>query len=105
MVKFPPEIAELLDFTAYLSGNMGNRALILVHDALLDATLPGTAFHMAKVDDSIVLLEGADHPVVLRRKGDKWSFVGPAFVVGIMDGEAWLDEDGAVQGLQEFVLI
>jgi hypothetical protein len=103
--QVPPEIAELLDFTAYLSGNMGKRALILVHDTLLDAALPGTAFHMAMVDDSIVLLEGADYPVVLRRKGDKWSFVGPAFVVGIMDGEAWLDEDGAVEGLQDFVLI
>ncbi len=83
----PPEIAELLDFTAYLSGNMGNRALILVHDTLLDATLSGRAFHMAKVDDSILLLEGADYPVVLRQKGDKWSFVGPASVVGIVDGE------------------
>lgn len=103
--QVPSEIAELLDFTAHLSGNMGNRALILVHDTLLDATLPGTAFHMVIVDDSIVLLEGANYPVVLRRKGDKWSFVGPAFVVGIMDGEAWLDEDGAVQGLQDFVLI
>jgi hypothetical protein len=103
--QVPPEIAELLDFTVYLSGNMGNRALILVHDTLLNATLPGTAFHMAMVDDSIVLLEGADYPVVLRRRGDKWLFVGPAYVVGIMDGEAWLDEDGAVHDLQEFVLI
>src|SRR5439155_16996691 len=41
--QVPPEIAELLDFTAQLSGNMGDRALVLVHDTLLDATLPGTA--------------------------------------------------------------
>ena len=103
--QVPPEIDELLDLIAHLSGNMGNRALILVHDALLDATLPGTAFHTAKVDDSIVLLEGADAPVVLRHNGDKWLFVGPAFVVGIMDGEAWLDEDGAGQDLHDSVLI
>ena len=103
--QVPPEIAKLLDFTIHLSGNMGNRALILVHDTLLDVTLPGTAFHMTEVDDSVVLLEGADAPVVLRHNGEKWSFVGPAFVLGIMDGEAWLDEDGAVQGLRDFVLI
>lgn len=92
--------AELLDFTAHVAGDLGNRALILVRDVLLEATLAGTAFHMARVDDCVVLLEGADNPVVLRRKGDQWSFVGPAFVVGIMDGEGWLEED-----LQDFLLI
>lgn len=101
----PLEIAaELLDFTARISGNMGNRALILVHDNLLNVTLPGTAFHMAMVDDAVVLVEGADYPVVLRQKDDKWSFVGPAFIVGIMDGEAWPDEDEGFDKLQDFVL-
>ena len=94
-----------MDLTAHVSGNIGDRALILVHDTLLDATLPGTAFHKAVVDDSVVLLEGSDDPVVLRRKGDKWTFVGPAFVVGIMDGEAWPDTDDIDQSLQDFILI
>lgn len=94
-----------MDFMAHLSGNMGNRAMILVHDILPDATLPGTAFHMAKVGDSVFLLEGLESPVVLRSKGDKWSFVGPAFVAGIMEGEAWLDGDDTNQDLDDFVLI
>jgi hypothetical protein len=100
-----PEIAELLDFTAHISGNIGDRTLILVHDNLLEATLPGTAFHQAMVNDSVALLEGSDDPVVLRPMGDKWTFVGPAFVVGLMDGEAWPDEDNIVEGLQDFILI
>jgi hypothetical protein len=100
-----PEIGELLDFTAHLSGNIGDRTLILVHDNLLNATLPATAFHKAMVDDSVVLLEGSDDPVVLRPMGDKWTFVGPAFVVGLMDGEAWPDDDDIAEGLQDFILI
>lgn len=103
--QISPEVAELLDFTAHISGNMGNRALILVHDDVFNATLPGTAFHPVMVDDSIVLLEGAEHPVVLRPNGDTWIFVGPAFILGIMDGEEWSDEDGDVQHLRDFVLI
>ena len=49
--------------------DMGNRVLILLHDTALDAKVPGTAFHMATVGDSVVLLEGAEHPVMLRQKG------------------------------------
>jgi hypothetical protein len=90
---FPSEVAELLDFTAHLSGNMGDRALIFVHDPVLKAIVPGTAFHTARVNDSVFLLQGADFAVVLRPQGDKWLFVGPAFVVGMMDGEEWLEED------------
>lgn len=103
--QVPREIAELLDFTALLSWNMGNRAFIFVYDALLDANFPGTAFHMAMIGDSIILLEGLDNPTMFRHKGDKWPFIVPGFVVGIMNGETWLDGDGAVQGLQDFVLI
>jgi hypothetical protein len=91
---------EMLDFTAHLCGDLGNRALILVHDPLLEETVPGTAFHTASVGDVVVLLEGADNPVVLRRKGEEWVFVGTAFVVGSMEGEGWLEED-----LEDFVLV
>jgi len=100
-----PEMAELLGFMAYLSGNIGNRVLVFVHDPLLNETLPGTGFHTAMAGDAIVLLEGADDPVMLRKKDDKWLFIGPAFVLGIMKGEAWLDDDGTVQDLEDFVLI
>lgn len=100
-----PEVAEPWDFIAQILSDMGNRVLILLHDTALNTKVPGTAFHMATVGDSIVLLEGAEHPVVLRQKRDKWLFVGPAYVVGIMDGEAWPDDDNGLQDLQDFVLL
>ena len=99
-----PELVKLMDVTAHISGNMGSRTLVLVHDTLLNSTLPGTAFHTANVSDSIALLEGADFPVVLRRKGDQWAFVGTAYVAGVTDGEAWPDEEDALRDLQEFTL-
>ena len=101
----PNEMAELLDYTAQISANMGNRALILVHDNGIKTTVPGTAFHTATVDDIIVLLEGTDAPVVLRRKDNKWLFVGPAYVSGIMDGEAWPEGDDNGIRLQDFTLV
>jgi len=52
----------------------------------------------AEVGDKIVLAQGGRVPLVLRKgRGDDgsegdWSFVGEAFVDGIMDGEAWAEE-------------
>jgi hypothetical protein len=100
-----PQVTALLDLSADLSGNMGDRALILIHDHGLDATVLGTAFHTVKTDDVLVLLEGSDCPVVLRTQEQLWRFVGPAFVMGLMDGEAWSDEDGVVDELKDFVLV
>jgi hypothetical protein len=97
--KDNPVPADLLDFNTHICGDLGNRALIFVREPLLDEMLPGTAFHMAMVGDCVAVLEGADNPVGLRRKDDCWSFVGPAFVLGLMDGEGWLEED-----LQDFLL-
>jgi hypothetical protein len=37
--------------------------------------------------DVVFVLYGCNVPVVLRRKGEFWTFVGEAFVAGIMDGE------------------
>ena len=100
-----PEVAELLDLTAHISGNMGSRTLVLVHDTTLNSTLAGTAFHTANIHDSVVLLEGANFPVLLRRKSDQWTFVGTAYVVGVTEGEAWPDEEtAATRDLREFTL-
>ena len=43
-------------------------------------TLPG---------DSLVILEGASMPFVIRRLGDHWRLVGEAYVHGIMYGAAF----------------
>jgi hypothetical protein len=40
-----------------------------------------------QVDDVIFVLLGCSVPVVLRQKGQDWTFVGETFVAGIMDGE------------------
>jgi hypothetical protein len=41
----------------------------------------------AEEGDVVFVLLGCSVPVVLRRNGEDWSFVGEAFVAGIMDGE------------------
>lgn len=99
-----PQATALLDLMADISGNMGDRALIS-NDNGLGATVIGTAFHTVKNDDVLVLLEGSDCPVVLRTEEDLWRFVGPAFVMGLIDGEAWSDEDGVVNELKDFMLV
>lgn len=54
--------------------------------------------------DSIVLVAGADRPLILRRKdGKQYICVGSACVPGIMDGEAW-PEDVIVEELEQFIL-
>jgi len=40
-----------------------------------------------KDGDVVFVLFGCNVPVVLRQNGDRWTFVGEAFVTGIMDGE------------------
>lgn len=42
----------------------------------------------AMSEDTVFILHGCSVPVVLRRSGDGWSFVGEVFVAGIMDGQA-----------------
>lgn len=100
-----PQAAALLDLVAELSGNMGDRALVLIHDEGLHATVLGTAFHVVRTGDVLVLLEGADYPAVLRAQEEQWRLAGPAFVGGIMDGESWSDEEGVVGELVDFVLV
>jgi hypothetical protein len=43
----------------------------------------------ARVGDSIALLRGGKYAFVIRPKGNRWEVVGPAYVEGIMHGEAW----------------
>lgn len=69
------------------------------------ATVLGTASQAVIAGVSIVLLQGADWPVILRTAGTKWQFMGPAYLTGSMDGEAWADENGQVDRLGDFILI
>ncbi|KAL1602456.1 hypothetical protein SLS60_005872 [Paraconiothyrium brasiliense] len=43
----------------------------------------------ARVGDSIVVLRGGKYASIIRPVGDRWKLIGPAYVAGIMHGEAW----------------
>lgn len=95
----------ILDLMNQYSANLADKTLMLAYINSLGKTAPGTSFHSVVAEDSIVLLQGAEWPVVLRQTGTKWRFIGPAFVTGILDGEAWSDESGQVHGMSTFVLV
>jgi hypothetical protein len=100
------QASEILDLINRFSANLADKTLILAHLDLTGKTLTslGTSFHSVEAGDSIVLFEGAEWPVVLRQIGKKWLLIGPAFITGIMDGEAWSEENGQLNGLRKFVL-
>jgi hypothetical protein len=62
----------------------------------------GTAPEMTQVDDIVVLFAGMKVPHVLRKKGNSYGYVGPAYVHGLMDGEAWKEDPTS---LEEFTLV
>jgi hypothetical protein len=97
--------SEILDQFNQFSGNLADKKLILADLSSLHKTALGTSFHSTVAGDSIVLLDGADWPVILRQTGLKWRLISPAFITGMMDGEAWLDENGQVLGISTFFLI
>ncbi|CAH0045816.1 unnamed protein product [Clonostachys solani] len=41
--------------------------------------------------DPVALFEGCKTPLVLKEKGNQWELVGPAYMHGVMQGEAWDD--------------
>ena len=40
----------------------------------------GTAFHTVKEGDAVVLLQGFNHPMLVRPVGDEYSLVGPIYI-------------------------
>lgn len=38
--------------------------------------------------DIVCVLKGLEFPTILRPQGSEYAFIGPCFVVGLMDGEA-----------------
>jgi len=57
----------------------------------LDSGHLGLANCAAEEGDGIFLVEGSNVPFILRmsKTGDTWTFVGDAYVHGVMDGECW----------------
>ncbi|KAL8715694.1 MAG: hypothetical protein Q9225_006311 [Loekoesia sp. 1 TL-2023] len=72
-----------------------------VSDLGLIALVPAEA----RAHDLIAIVQGSDLPFILRPSGNGFSFIGQAYVHGIMDGETWsLVEDGTVP-LEEIPII
>jgi len=71
--------------------NKAMRAVYLRIQRRLFFTTPGGRFGLGpwdtKAGDIVFVLLGCNVPVILRQDGDRWVFVGEAFVLGIMDGE------------------
>jgi hypothetical protein len=62
----------------------------------------GMAMRETQVGDLIVVLEGMKVPSLIRKKGESYLFIGPLYVHGIMDGEAWAELSTSIE---EFTLI
>ncbi|KAI4141698.1 MAG: hypothetical protein L6R39_005221 [Caloplaca ligustica] len=75
-----------------LSMRLEGRALAMTESGFL-SLVPAEA----RVDDLIALVSGSELPLILRPSQDGFSFIGQAYVHGIMDGEVWsLVEDGSI---------
>ena len=64
---------------------------------ITDGGYMGMAFKGCHEGDAVVLLAGAHFPVVLRARGSEYRFLAPAYIHGIMQGEAWPDDDSKLQ--------
>jgi hypothetical protein len=62
----------------------------------------GTSLEATKVGDTLVVFAGMKLPSVVRKEGNSYIFIGPAYVHAIMDGEAW---EGRSASLEEFTII
>jgi hypothetical protein len=101
-LKHTPDILELVN---QFSMNLNDKTLIFVQLDFLSKTVLGTGFHSLIAGDAIVLLQGAEWPVVLRQIRSRWRLIGPAFVTGAMDGEAWTNESDDLDEMDAFILI
>ncbi|KAK7995122.1 HET-domain-containing protein [Apiospora arundinis] len=83
------ELQEISNRTQSLVNKTAHYAFIT-----LDTGHLGRAHHSCQLGDEIWLLAGCKWPLVLRRQGDSFRIVAPAYIVGIMRGELWpKDED------------
>jgi hypothetical protein len=49
----------------------------------------GTCPRWAEAGDSVVLIAGLQLPFIVRKAGEHYRLIGPAYIEGIMDGERW----------------
>ncbi|KAI2769031.1 HET-domain-containing protein [Daldinia loculata] len=53
----------------------------------------GLGSALTEVDDEVAVVAGAKVPLILRRKGSQWTLKGDCFLKGIMQGEAYREDE------------
>jgi hypothetical protein len=95
------------------TASMTSFAIVINHGGSHGATLFATAsgllgccWGMIKVGDIVALIAGADAPLISRPlvQGDTYCFICPAYIPGIMYGEAW-DEKKPLEECPAFTLV
>ncbi|KAI0881513.1 HET-domain-containing protein [Annulohypoxylon maeteangense] len=76
-----------LDFRIHLSSLADRRGF------RTDKGYIGLGSALAEVGDKIVVVKGAKLPLILRAAGSQWTVQGDCFVKGIMQGEAYHEEE------------
>ncbi|KAI1389442.1 heterokaryon incompatibility protein-domain-containing protein [Hypoxylon trugodes] len=66
---------------------------------LLDTGYLSMAYHHCQEGDQVFLLAGSDVPIILRPHGHEFRVVAPAYVHGVMKGEAWPDDESQLRDL------
>ncbi|KAI2469321.1 HET-domain-containing protein [Annulohypoxylon bovei var. microspora] len=76
-----------LDFRIHLSSLADRRGF------RTDKGYIGLGSALAEAGDEIVVVKGAKVPLILRSKGPQWTLQGDCFVKGIMQGEAYREDE------------
>lgn len=97
-----PSNPDILDLFKDLSSNLADQAVIMVQIRSESRARIGTTFHPVTAGDSVLFLQGAEWPVILRSVDAEWRFIGPACIMGIGGGEEWMGEEDIVH---EFILL
>jgi hypothetical protein len=69
--------------------NSYHKTLVITKDGYM-----GTCPRWAEPGDSVVLISGLRTPFVVRKDGQDYRLIGPAYIAGVMNGERW-DENQA----------
>lgn len=78
---YSPELA-MLQHEIFL--NSYHKTFITTRDGYM-----GTCPRWANSGDRIALIEGLKVPFILRKVGENYRLIGPAYIEGIMDGKRW----------------
>ena len=57
----------------------------------------GVGPRQARPTDRIALISGLQLPFIVRRAGDNYKLIGPAYIHGLMKGERW--DKGLVESI------